>query len=99
MSHVVTVPELDGHTVLDVECLDRSYLNGYVPMLQVMVKFRKGTRKKAQGPAAAREGLQHGGGCDRQQTRLSPLGLASMGARHRILAEVRFDQAHRAVAL
>ncbi len=28
MSHVVTVPELlDGHTVLDVECLDRIYLN------------------------------------------------------------------------
>ena len=26
MSHVVTVPELlDGHTVLDVECLDRIY--------------------------------------------------------------------------
>src|SRR5258708_29709738 len=36
MSHVVTVPELlDGHTVLDVECLDRIYLNGYVPTLQV----------------------------------------------------------------
>jgi len=36
MSHVVTVPELlDGHTVLDIECLDRIYLNGYVPMLQV----------------------------------------------------------------
>ena len=36
MSHVVSVPELlDGHTVLDIECLDRIYLNGYVPMLQV----------------------------------------------------------------
>ena len=36
MSHVVTVPELlDGHTVLDIECLDRIYLNGYVPKLQV----------------------------------------------------------------
>jgi hypothetical protein len=36
MSHVVTVQELlDGHTVLDVECLDRIYLNGYVPTLQV----------------------------------------------------------------
>ncbi len=36
MSGVVTVPQLlDGHTVLDVECLDRIYLNGYVPMLQV----------------------------------------------------------------
>src|SRR5258708_6715336 len=36
MSHVVTVPELlDGHTVLDIECLDRVYLSGYVPTLQV----------------------------------------------------------------
>ena len=36
MSGVVTVPELlDGHTVLDIECLDRIYLNGYVPKLQV----------------------------------------------------------------
>ncbi len=36
MPHVVTVPELlDGHTVLDIECLDRIYLNGYVPLLQV----------------------------------------------------------------
>src|SRR6201987_2564084 len=36
MSGVVTVPELlDGHVVLDIECLDRIYLNGYVPNLQV----------------------------------------------------------------
>jgi hypothetical protein len=36
MRNVVTVPELlDGHTVLDIECLDRIYLNGYVPLLQV----------------------------------------------------------------
>jgi hypothetical protein len=26
---------LDGHLVLDLECLDRVYLNGYVPKLQV----------------------------------------------------------------
>ena len=32
---VVTVPEvLDGHSVLDIECLDRVYLNAYVPILQ-----------------------------------------------------------------
>jgi len=36
MPHGVTVPELlDGHAVLDIECLDRTYLNGYVPLLQV----------------------------------------------------------------
>jgi hypothetical protein len=35
ISHVVTVPELlDGHVVLDIECLDRVYLNGRVPSLQ-----------------------------------------------------------------
>jgi len=33
---VVTVNDLlDGHVGLDIECLDRIYLNGYVPNLQV----------------------------------------------------------------
>jgi hypothetical protein len=33
---VVTLTDvLDGHVVLDLECLDRIYLNGYVPTLQV----------------------------------------------------------------
>ena len=32
---VVTVNDvLDGHVALDIECLDRVYLNGYVPILQ-----------------------------------------------------------------
>lgn len=36
MSATVTVNDLlDGHVVLDLECLDRIYLNGYVPNLQV----------------------------------------------------------------
>jgi hypothetical protein len=41
MSGVATVPELlDGHTVLNIDCLDAStstatVLNGYVPKLQV----------------------------------------------------------------
>jgi hypothetical protein len=36
MSRVVTVPELlNGHAVLDIECLDRICLNGCVPALQV----------------------------------------------------------------
>ena len=35
MVHIVTAGELlDGHTVLDIECLDRVYLNAYVPVLQ-----------------------------------------------------------------
>jgi hypothetical protein len=33
---VITVNDvLDGHVALDIECLDRIYLNGYVPALQV----------------------------------------------------------------
>src|ERR1700756_4290623 len=36
---------LDGHVRLDIECLDRVYLNGYVPNLQVggqVVSFMTG---------------------------------------------------------
>jgi hypothetical protein len=36
MARPVTVNDLlDGHVALDLECLDRLYLNGYVPNLQV----------------------------------------------------------------
>jgi hypothetical protein len=36
MAKPVTVNEvLDGQAVLDLQCLDRIYLNGYVPNLQV----------------------------------------------------------------
>ena len=36
MARVGNVNEmLDGHVVLDLECLDRIYLNAYVPTLQV----------------------------------------------------------------
>jgi len=35
MAHIVTAGELlDGHSVLDIECLDRVYLNAFVPILQ-----------------------------------------------------------------
>jgi hypothetical protein len=35
MARVVTAGEvLDGHVALDIECLDRVYLNAYVPILQ-----------------------------------------------------------------
>ena len=36
MAATVTMDDaLDGHVVLDIECLDRIYVNGYVPNLQV----------------------------------------------------------------
>src|SRR5450759_2478979 len=36
MAASLTVNDLlDGHVALDVECMDRIYLNGYVPNLQV----------------------------------------------------------------
>src|SRR5664279_4891661 len=36
MAESLTVNDLlDGHVALDLECLDRIYLNGYVPNLQV----------------------------------------------------------------
>jgi hypothetical protein len=35
VQRVVTVNDvLDGHVALDIECLDRVYLNAYVPILQ-----------------------------------------------------------------
>ena len=35
MARVLTVNDvLDGHVALDIECLDRIYLNAYVPILQ-----------------------------------------------------------------
>jgi hypothetical protein len=35
VARVITVNDaLDGHVVLDIECLDRVYLNAYVPILQ-----------------------------------------------------------------
>lgn len=45
MASVLNVNDLiDGHATLDVECLDRLYLNGYVPDLQVggqVIRFMK----------------------------------------------------------
>jgi hypothetical protein len=36
MAETLTVNDLlDGHAALDLECMDRIYLNGYVPTLQV----------------------------------------------------------------
>lgn len=36
MAEVLTVNDLlDGHVALDLQCMDRIYLNGYVPSLQV----------------------------------------------------------------
>lgn len=36
MAQILTVNDvLEGHAILDMECLDRIYLNSYVPKLQV----------------------------------------------------------------
>jgi hypothetical protein len=42
MTHVVTAGELlDGHTVPDIECLDRIYLNACVPALQPAARWSR----------------------------------------------------------
>ena len=39
VQRVVTVNDvLDGHVALDIECLDRIYLNAYVPIKDVVGK-------------------------------------------------------------
>ena len=51
---VTTGDVLDGHVRLDLECLDRIYLNGYVPNLQVggqMVQFLAGQGFPIPSPA------------------------------------------------
>ena len=36
MANVVNINDvLDGHVILDIECVDRLYLNAYIPNLQV----------------------------------------------------------------
>ena len=67
MVRVMTVNDvLDGHVVLDIECLDRIYLNAYVPILQssgqvvafmtqhlgMPVPSRRSWRRSARGSAA-----------------------------------------------
>jgi hypothetical protein len=40
MARVVTVNDvLDGHVQLDIECLDRIYLNAYVPIPHVLFLY------------------------------------------------------------
>jgi hypothetical protein len=42
MAKLVTVNDvLDGHVVLDLECLDRIYLNAYVPNLRSAGRLRR----------------------------------------------------------
>ena len=57
MAATVTVNDLlDGHVVLDLQCLDRIYLNGYVPNLQVggqVVTFMTKHTSKTGAPSNA----------------------------------------------
>jgi len=40
VARVITVNDvLDGHVALDIECLDRIYLNAYVPILQTSSRW------------------------------------------------------------
>jgi len=51
---VTTWDVLDGHVTLDLQCLDRIYLNGYVPNLQVggqIVQFLAGQGFPIPSPA------------------------------------------------
>ena len=51
---VTTWDVLDGHVTLDLQCLDRIYLNGYVPNLQVggqIVQFLAGLGFPIPSPA------------------------------------------------
>ena len=61
-----------GHVRLDISCLDRLYLNGYVAKLQTpggVVWFFHDHRGKPTGPAPAKDG------------RSSPAGAAPRAAR------------------
>ena len=57
---VRTADILDGHVSLDLECLDRIYLNGYVPNLQV-----GGQVVAVLGLARVPDSVTGGGGSDR----------------------------------
>ena len=78
MARVGNVNEiLDGHVVLDLECLDRIYLNAYVPKLQVggqVVTFFSQHRNQ---PIASPALFQQMGGAFRH-------GVASFAKRHQI---------------
>jgi len=55
MARVITVNDvLDGHVALDIECLDRIYLNAYVPIPQEIMRWPV-PRPSA---AASRAGVQ-----------------------------------------
>ena len=57
---VTTWDVLDGHVTLDLQCLDRIYLNGYVPNLQ----GRWSDRAVPGGPGVP-DSVACGGGPDR----------------------------------
>jgi hypothetical protein len=70
---VTTADVLDGHVRLDLECLDRIYLNGYVPNLQVggqVVAFLASRGFPIPSPAVVgRIGDRSGRRSDRSPTR------------------------------
>lgn len=92
MAAVSNVNEiLDGHVVLDLECLDRVYLNAYVPTLQVSGQVVTFFSQHRQQPIASPALFQKMGETFRQ-------AVACFATRHRIPV-VRFGKRDRQIDL
>ncbi len=80
---------LDGHVVLDLECLDRIYLNAYVPKLQVSGQVVTFFSQHRNQPIASPALIQRMGEAFRQ-------AVASFAKRHQIPV-IRFAKRDRQV--
>ncbi len=82
---------LDGHVVLDLECLDRIYLNAYVPTLRVGGQVATFFNKQRNQPIASPSLFQQMGEAFRQ-------AVAVFAKRHKIPV-VRFRKDDRKIGL
>jgi hypothetical protein len=82
---------LDGHVVLDLECLDRIYLNAYVPKLQVSGQVVTFFSQHRNQPIASPALIQRMGEAFRQ-------GVATFAKRHHIPV-IRFARRDRQIDL
>ena len=92
MARVGNVNEvLDGHVVLDLECLDRIYLNAYVPTLQVGGQVVTFFNRQRNQPIASPALFQKMGETFRQ-------AVATFAKRHQIPV-IRFSRRDRQIDL